>query len=60
MFQATKASRAGVYEKNILHETVLGQAIQDRARLSSYPRETSGPELAYPEYVLPKPWADRN
>lgn len=58
MFQATKASRTGIYEKNMLHETVLGQAIQDRARLSSYPRETSGPELAYPEYVLFKQKSD--
>lgn len=51
MFQSLKASRAGVYEKNMLHETVLGQAILDRARLASYPRETNGPDLSNPEYA---------
>lgn len=34
-----------------LHQAVLSQAIMDRARLSSYPRETSGPDLNFPEYV---------
>jgi len=34
-----------------LHQAVLAQAVMDRARLSSYPRETTGPDLNYPEYV---------
>lgn len=36
-----------------LHQAVLSQAILDRARLSSFPRETSGPDLSFPEYAAP-------
>lgn len=39
-------------DRDLLHEAVLRQAIADRTRTASYPRETAGPDLRYPEYVL--------
>lgn len=52
MFQQFKEGKRATEEADALHTAVMAQAITDRARLSSYPREVSGPNLKNPEYVV--------
>lgn len=49
-YQKYKEGRKEGEDTDRLHQAVVSQAILDRARLSSYPRETTGPDLNYPEY----------
>lgn len=49
LYQQYKEGKQATAEADKLHQAALGEAIRDRARLSSYPRETTGPDLKYPE-----------
>lgn len=51
-YQKFKDGKKDSQEKDLLHQTVMAQAISDRARMKSFPRESTGPELRFPEYVL--------
>jgi len=57
-YQSYKEGTKDSADRDRLHQTVVQQAILDRARLSSYPRETSGPDLNWPEYLFHKRTAE--
>ena len=48
-FLKFKEGKPETGSRETLHQTALNQAVSDRAMLMSYPRETAGPDLAYPE-----------
>lgn len=43
LYQNFKEGKKATVDADALHTAVLSQAISDRARLSSYPRDTGGP-----------------
>lgn len=45
LYQQFKDGKKATVEADALHTAVMAQAISDRARLSSFPRDTSGPNL---------------
>ena len=49
LFLQYKAGKKATADADALHMAVMSQAIADRTRLSSYPREVAGPDLKYPE-----------
>jgi len=56
-FQKYREGKKLGEDKDLLYQAAVSQAIVDRARLSSYPRETSGPDLKFPEmFNTGSPW----
>lgn len=49
LYQQYKEGNAESWRRDVIHEAAVRQALVDRTAMNSYPRDTTGPALRYPE-----------